>query len=249
MQSRNPLGIACARNRSPDEPTPPRSRFAPARRRGARAARDFRHSLGDVRRVGPLDGLHCDPPRLVKIAGKKQRLREAREDADAQDIRARPSRRNRATSVLDSRAHVTALDHRRTGDFHDRLGVGRPQLWLLSPRTLRHRKQPLNLDLRAPEHRRGYRPARRQRWVLEQQLGGKPAHPAEKLRSAARPTRTRGRSRRAARPPSRRPQRRRRTRSRPRRDPARGTKLPRGGAAQSRPRVPSSSCRSSPNRW
>ena len=119
-------------------------------------------ALGDVRRVGPLDGLHCDPPRLVELAGKEQRLREAREDADAQDVRARPSRRYRATSVLDGRAHVTALDHRRAGDFHDRLGVGRPQLWPLPPRALRDREQPLNLDLRAREQRRGYRPAGRQ---------------------------------------------------------------------------------------
>ena len=80
-------------------------------------------AVGDVRRVGPLDGLHRDPPRLVELAGEEQRLREAREDADAQDVRARPSGRDRATSVLDGRAHVAALDHRRTGDFHDRLGV------------------------------------------------------------------------------------------------------------------------------
>ncbi len=72
-------------------------------------------AVGDVRRVGPLDGLHRDPPRLVELAGEEQRLREAREDADAQDVRARAGRRNRATSVLDSRAHVTALDHRSHG--------------------------------------------------------------------------------------------------------------------------------------
>ena len=83
--------------------------------------------------------------------------------------------------MLDGRAHVTALDRHRTGDLHDRLDVRRPQLRPLPPRALRHRKQPLNLDLRAREHRRGKRPGCRQRRVLEQQLGGKPAHPAKKL--------------------------------------------------------------------
>ena len=144
-------------------------------------------AVGDVRRVGPLDGLHRDPPRLVELAGEEQRLREAREDADAQDVRARASGRDRATSVLDGRAHVAALDPARTGDFHDRLDVRRPQLRPLPPRTLRHREQPLNLDLRAREQRRGYRPACRQRRVLEQQLGGKPAHPAKKLRQPPAP--------------------------------------------------------------
>ena len=89
--------------------------------------------------------------------------------------------------MLDGRAHVAALDPVRTGDFHDRLGVRRPQLRPLPPRTLRHRKQPLDLDLRAREQRRGYRPARGQRRVLEQQLGRKPADPAKKLRQPPAP--------------------------------------------------------------
>ena len=194
-------------------------------------------AVGDVRRVGPLDGLQRDPPRLVELAGEEQRLRQAREDADAQDVRARASGRDRATSVLDGRAHVAALDHRRTGDLHDRLDVRRPQLRPLPPRTLRHRKQPLNLDLR------GARAAPRLPPRLPAATGARAAArreasaPSQETARSARPRRTRGRARRAARPPSRRPQRRRRTRSRPRRARAHGTKPPRGAAAQPRPRA------------
>jgi hypothetical protein len=81
-------------------------------------------AVGDIWRVGPLDGLHRNPPRLVQIAGEEQRLRQARENAHAQDIRAHASGRDRATSVLDRRAHVTTLDLHRSRDLHDRLGVG-----------------------------------------------------------------------------------------------------------------------------
>ena len=144
-------------------------------------------AVGDVRRVGSLDGLKRDASRLIEIAGEEQGLRQGCEDSDAEDVRARTSCRDRATSMLDGRAHIAALDPVRTGDFHDRLGVRRPQFRPLPPRTLRHRKQPLNLDLRAREQRRGYRPARRQRRVLEEQLGRKPAHPAKKLRQPPAP--------------------------------------------------------------
>ena len=37
-------------------------------------------AVGDVRRVGPLDGLQRDLPRLVELTGEEQRLRQARED-------------------------------------------------------------------------------------------------------------------------------------------------------------------------
>ena len=144
-------------------------------------------AVGDVGRVGSLDGLHRDPSRLVELAGEEQRLRQAREDADAQDVRARPSRRDRATSVLDGRAHVAALDHLRTGDFHDRLDVRRPQLRPLPPRALRDRQQPLNLDLRAREQRRGYRPARRQRRDARAAARREASAPSQETASAARP--------------------------------------------------------------
>jgi hypothetical protein len=95
--------------------------------------------------------------------------------------------RDRATSVLDGRADVAALDLHGTCDFHDRLDVWRPLLRPFSARTFRDRKQLLNLDLRALEQRRGSRTASRQRRVFEEQLGGKPAHPAKKLRDPSAP--------------------------------------------------------------
>ena len=141
--------------------------------------------VGDIRRVGPLDRLHCDSPRLVELAGEEQGLRQAREHADGQDVSARAGRRDRATSVLDGRAHIAVLDRRGTRDFHNRLNVSRPQLRLLPARMLRERKQPLSLDLGTRENRCGKRARRRQRRVLEQQLGRQPAHPAKELPDAA----------------------------------------------------------------
>ena len=134
-----------------------------------------------MRRIGSLDGLNRDPPRLVEIAGEKQRLRQAREHTNAQHVRACPGGRNRAACVLHGRAHVTALDHHRTCDLSDRLDVWRPQPRPICPRALRHCEQLLSFDLRKREHRCGKRPDCRQRRVLEEQLGGKPAHPANEL--------------------------------------------------------------------
>ena len=83
--------------------------------------------------------------------------------------------------MLNGRADVAALDHGRTGDFYDRLSVRRPLLRALVPCPLGHREQLPDLDLRAREQRRGHRPTGGQRRVLEQQLGGKPPHPAKQL--------------------------------------------------------------------
>ena len=127
-------------------------------------------AVGDVRRIRAFDGLKRDAARFIEIASEKQRLRQCREDPDGQDVRARPSGRDRATSVANRGTHVRALDPVRVRDLHDRLGVGRPSLRPLPPRALRHRKQPLNLKLGAREQRRGDRLAGRQRWVLAQQL-------------------------------------------------------------------------------
>ena len=127
-------------------------------------------AVGDVRRIGAFDGLKRDAARFIEIAGEKQGLREARKHTHSQDVRARPSGRDRATSVANRGTHVAVLDPVRTGDLHDRLGVGRPSLRPLPPRALGHRKQPLNLKLGAREQRRGDRPACRQRRVLAQQL-------------------------------------------------------------------------------
>ena len=51
----------------------------------------------------------------------------------------------------------------------------------LPPRTLYQRQQPLSLELGAREQRSACGSYCRQQGVLEQQLGGRPAHPAEKL--------------------------------------------------------------------
>ena len=119
-------------------------------------------AVGDVRGIGAFDGLKRDAARLIEIAGEEQRLREARKYPHGQSVRASPGGCDRATSVANGGTHVAALDHLRTGDLYDRLGVGRPPLRPLPPRTLGYRKQPLNLELGAREQRCGDRPACRQ---------------------------------------------------------------------------------------
>ena len=154
---------------------------------------------------------------------------------DAQDVGARPSGRDRATSVLDGRAHVTALDHRRTGDLDDRLDVRRPQRRALPPRTLRHRQQPL--EPRPPGARAAPQPAPR----LPAAKGARAAArreasaPSQETVQPARSRRTHGRSRRAVRRRSRHP-RRGGVIDRVLHEPVRSdTKPPHGGAARARP--------------
>ena len=82
--------------------------------------------VGDVRRVGPLDGLLGDAPRLLEIAGEIQGVREAGQDADAKDIRARTSGRYGAMPVLDRRTDIAALDYLRPRNLDRRLDIRRP---------------------------------------------------------------------------------------------------------------------------
>ena len=124
---------------------------------------------------------------LVELAGEEQRVRQAREDTDAEDIRAGASGRDRATSVLDGRAHVAALDRRGTRDLHDRLDVRRPQLRSLPASLLRHRKQLLNLDLRVRQDRCGKRPDCRQRRVLDAAARREASAPSRGTVRSARP--------------------------------------------------------------
>ena len=128
-----------------------------------------------------------NPARLVELAGKKQCLRQARERAHAQHIRALLSRRDRAPRVPDRRAHVAALDHLRTGHFHARLEIRQPKLRPLPPSALGDRHKPLHLDLRGAEQRSGHRTRPRKHRMLHKQLRGKPAHPAKKLRQPPAP--------------------------------------------------------------
>ena len=138
-------------------------------------------AVGDLRSVGALDGLQRDSPRLLELAGEEQGLRQAREDTDAEDIRAGAGRRDRATRVLDRPAHVTTLDVHCSRDLHDSLDVRRPQLRPLPASLLRDRKQLPNFDVRARGQCRGSGTQRRQQRVFEQQLGGKPTQPAQEL--------------------------------------------------------------------
>ena len=97
------------------------------------------------------------------------------------------SRRDRATSVRDGGAHIAALDHPRSDEFRARLEVRRPQTRPLAARALGDRQKPLNLDLRGREQRGGRCRRYRQDGMLHEQLGGKPAHPAEELPEPAAP--------------------------------------------------------------
>ena len=143
--------------------------------------------VGDVRRVGSLGRLNRHPARLVELAGEKQCLRQARQGACPQNIRGLLSRRDRAPTAPDGRAHVAALDHVRTDDLHAGLEVRHPKLRPLPPSPLRDRQITLNLDIRRREHRRGRRRRYRQDGMLHEQLGGKPAQPTEELPEPAAP--------------------------------------------------------------
>ena len=139
-------------------------------------------ALGHAGCIGVFGGLERQAPRLIEITGEIQRLRQGCEDADGQDVRARlAGGRDRTTSVINRTTDVAAGKPVGTGDFSDRLRVGRPQLRALPACTLRHREKSLDLDLRCPQQRRGYRSGGGQRRALDEQLGWKPPYPAKEL--------------------------------------------------------------------
>ena len=82
--------------------------------------------IRDLLCVGAFNDVQRYTPRLIDIARKEEGLRQGREGADAEDVGARTSRRDRPMSVPDGRAHVTVLERDRASDLHERLNVGRP---------------------------------------------------------------------------------------------------------------------------
>ena len=132
-------------------------------------------ALRDAGSIGPFGGLERQAPSLIEITGEIQRLRQSCEDTDGQDVRALAGGRDRTTTVINRSTDVAAGKAVGTGNFSDRLRVGRPQLRALPACTLRHGKKPLDLDLGCRQQRGGYGSPGGQRRALHHQLGRKPS--------------------------------------------------------------------------